>query len=169
MHRHAAAMSSIFDLRSSILDLRLHQSWQRLQEPDEQPRGALQLIDADPFVRGVRLGDVSGSKHDTRNPAVSQHAGVAEIIDADWPGLSGDLEEVLDKWGAPARGQRVTGNDFEVAQAGGEIVFPEKALDLAPHAGVGFAGNGAAIHGDDAVVGHEVGLPPACDGAAVDG
>src|SRR5262249_39238827 len=72
--------NSTFDLRSSILGL--NQSWERFQEPDEQPCGALQLVSADPFVRSVRLSDVSGAKQNTWNPALGQHPGVAEIIDA---------------------------------------------------------------------------------------
>ena len=141
---------------------------QRLEELRQDARAAFEGRGGDPFVGGVGLGDVAGAEDDAGRAGLREHGGVAKKIHARGLALVGGVEEALHKRKRGIGLERQARAGARVGEGGFEFVLAEKFLDFGADARVGFAGNRAAVHGDEAVGGHDVGLHAAADDADVD-
>src|SRR6266542_3220930 len=144
-------------------------SGESAQESDKQPRPALELVDRDPFVRGVGLGNVSWPEDDAGNAAGREHARISEEIDPHRFSLAGTAEELPNE--REARVGFEGGRRFAalvVEHRGGKTSSPDEPQDLMFDGGIAFARDGASNDFNDATIGHDVWLAPAGDGADVD-
>jgi hypothetical protein len=129
-----------------------------LKEAGEDGGGLVQLVEVEPFVIGVCLGDISGAED---NGGIASHGdggGVSKIIDSPWFPARGSAHELPNEGEVRVGLKSGTGDTFEVESVHIQITGAEKRVHFAPDAGIGFAGNGAAIDVNGAAVRDNVGL-----------
>src|SRR5205085_3506337 len=84
---------------------------------------ALQLAEGNPFIRGVRLGDISRPKQHAWNPSRGKDPGIAEKI---YPGrlcLSGGAKKLLYQWIAQAGLERTTMSGLDRTDLSGQFIL----------------------------------------------
>jgi hypothetical protein len=54
------------------------------QEFQEQAFGPLDISKSNPFIRSMRMSNVSWTKHDAWNSPLGQDGGIGKIMDASW-------------------------------------------------------------------------------------
>ena len=147
-----------------------HYGFSRVQGSDFRKRNSRSFpcssdASRDPFVGGVRLGDVARPEHHAGNAALRQHRRVAEIIHPRRTRLARRIRETADQRQLGIRFQRTAGSAASRPRS--------RALRLAvPATGpqsraaptrFGLPGQRAAVHGDGAMIRHDVRLRAAAD------
>src|SRR6185312_6875290 len=91
------------------------------QESDKHVRGPFKRAQGNPFVRRVRMGDVSRAKYHAGNAAGGENGGIAKIIHANGLALADAAEKLPDQRQPGVRFHRRTRR--LATRAGGDLKF----------------------------------------------
>ena len=127
------------------------------------------MVQVDPFIGGVGLGDVTGAVKDGGGAGGCDGGGVGKEIDPD--GLSSPCGpgELLDKWQGGICLEGVAWDASQVEEIGLELVGSQGGKDFPAGGFFRLPGDGAAVDIDGAGIGDDVWLGAAPDDTDVDG